>query len=259
MKKSSDERGTKNMKRKFFQSKFDIRIYECDIKGRLHPLSLFNFMQELASTHADRLGFSVQQLMQKQMTWVLSRLHLKILKKVYWKENIIGRTWPSERVGKYALRDFEFYNEKKELIATATSSWMVIDLEKRRPLKLDDLFTSDFIRQQRALPDDFPPLPQVTHNQYEKEFMVGFTDLDMNRHVNHVRYIVWALESLPEEILFKYFPMEVEVSYRKEVFLGDHIISKIQPWQEEQNILYYQQLFLKKSGEEIARLRTRWM
>ncbi len=246
------------MKRKYFQRKFDIRIYECDFQGRLQALSLFNFMQELASAHADRLGFSVQQLMQKQMTWVLSRLHLKLFKSAYWKDTLLGRTWPSGRVGKYALRDFAFYNGQGELIAAATSSWMVIDLQHRRPLKLDDLFHLDFIRRYRALPDDFPPLPEVTQTEEEKEFSVGFTDLDMNRHVNHVRYISWAMESLPENFLFQHFPTEVEVSYRKEVFLGDQVISKVQSIIEEQSILYYHQLFLKRSGEEIARFRTRW-
>jgi len=246
------------MKRKYFQRKFDIRTYECDFKGQLHPLALFNFMQELASTHADRLGFSVQKLMQQKMTWVLSRLHLKINKPLRWGETLTGRTWPSGRVGKYALRDFQFFNHTGETTAVGTSSWMVIDLEKRQPLKLDQLFTSDVSLKKRALADDFPALPEIDNSENQCKFAVRFSDLDLNRHVNHVSYIAWALESLPEPVLFRHYPMEVEVSYRKEVFLGDQVICKLQQIQGTESLSYIHQLFLEKNGQEIARLRTQW-
>ena len=246
------------MKRKYFQQKYDVRSYECDFKGRLHPLSLFNYMQELASTHADRLGFSVQKLMQQKMTWVLSRLHLKINRQVPWRETLIGRTWPSGRYGKYALRDFQFFDQAGATTAVGTSSWMVIDLEKRQPLKLDQIFPSAISIKQRALADDFPVLPEIDSSEFQRKFAVRFADLDLNRHVNHVSYIAWALESLPESILFRHYPMEIEVSYRKEIFLGDQAICKLQQIKESESLGYCHQLFLEKNGQEIARLRTRW-
>jgi acyl-ACP thioesterase len=246
------------MKQKYFQRQFDVRGYECDFKGRLHPLSLFNFMQELASTHADQLGFSVQKLMQQKMTWVLSRLHLKINKPILWSEILTGRTWPSGRSGKYALRDFQFFNKADETIAVGTSSWMVIDLEKRQPLKLDQIFTSDVSLEKRALEDDFPALPEISKSENECKFAVRFSDLDLNRHVNHVSYIAWALESIPQAILFRHFPMEVEVSYRKEIFLGDQVICKLQSIPGTDSLSYIHQLYLEKNEQEIARLRTQW-
>ena len=246
------------MEQKYFQRPFDVRSYECDFKGRLYPLSLFNYMQELASTHADRLGSSVQKLMQQKMTWVLSRLHLKINKMTGWGESVTGRTWPSGRYGKYALRDFEFFDQTGGTMAVGTSSWMVIDLDKRQPLKLDQIFTTDVSLEKRALEDDFPALPEITNSENECKFAVRFADLDLNRHVNHVSYIAWALESLPQPILFRYFPVEIEVSYRKEVFLGDQVICKLQSIPGTDSLSYIHQLYLEKNEQEIARLRSRW-
>jgi acyl-CoA thioesterase FadM len=87
------------MSTKYFEKSYEIRAYDCDYKGRVSPLSVFDFMQDLASQHADLLGFSVQALMQQNMTWVLSRIHLKFLGMVQWGDQLIGRTWPSGTQG----------------------------------------------------------------------------------------------------------------------------------------------------------------
>jgi medium-chain acyl-[acyl-carrier-protein] hydrolase len=247
------------MPRYFYEKDYEIRSYDCDYLGRVSPLSLFNYMQDLASTDAENLGFSVQHLMEKKMTWVLSRIHLKIEKVTYWKDKLKGGTWPSGRQGRYAMRDFRLRNAAGETIAVASSSWMVLDLEKRIPLKLENLGDIDFFEEEeRALPDDFSPLPEQESFDAEKKIAVRFSDLDINRHVNHVAYINWGLEGLNEEVLFKKYPMEIEVQYRKEVFYKDRILSRSKQSDSKNNSVFLHMLLLEEGGQEIARLRTRW-
>jgi hypothetical protein len=57
---------------------YQIRSYEVDCHHRLSVLSIFNFMQEAASRHAEALGVSIQQLLSENYTWLLSRLKIKI-------------------------------------------------------------------------------------------------------------------------------------------------------------------------------------
>jgi len=57
---------------------YQIRSYEVDCHHRLSVLSIFNFMQEAASRHAEALGVSIQQLISENYTWLLSRLKIKI-------------------------------------------------------------------------------------------------------------------------------------------------------------------------------------
>ena len=57
---------------------YQIRSYEVDCRHRLSILSIFNFMQEAASRHAEALGVSIQQLLSENFTWLLSRLKIKI-------------------------------------------------------------------------------------------------------------------------------------------------------------------------------------
>jgi hypothetical protein len=61
-----------------WQETYQIRSYEVDCHHRLSVLSIFNFMQEAASRHAEALGVSIQQLLSENYTWLLSRLKIKI-------------------------------------------------------------------------------------------------------------------------------------------------------------------------------------
>ncbi len=247
------------MTTKYFEKIYEIRASECDYNGRVSPLSVFDFMQDLAAKHADMLGFSVQALMQQKMTWVLSRIHLKFSGMAYWGEKLLGRTWPSGAQGKYALRDFQLFNNKEQTIAVGTSSWMVIDLEKRIPLKFEKILdTSQLINLERALQDDFQPLPVLDSYDFEKEFHVRYSDLDVNKHVNHVAYIDWGLEAIPESVLLRSYPNEIEVGYRREVFYDDLIISRIQQPENADIQTFNHQIFSGKNEAEIARMRTKW-
>jgi hypothetical protein len=49
---------------------YQIRSYEVDCHRRLSVLSIFNFMQEAASRHAEALGVSIQQLLSENYTWL---------------------------------------------------------------------------------------------------------------------------------------------------------------------------------------------
>jgi acyl-ACP thioesterase len=247
------------MTQKYFEEFYEIRTYECDYKGRVSPLSVFDFMQDLASKHADMLGFSVQALMLKKMTWVLSRIHLKFAGETYWGDKLLGRTWPSGTQGKYALRDFQFFNKDNQMIAVGTSSWMVIDLEKRIPLTFEKVLdTTHIINMERALPDEFQPLPVLCSHDSEKEFHVRYSDLDVNKHVNHVAYIDWGLEVIPESVLLHSYPAEIEVGYRREVFYDDLVISRAKRGEGGDNMIFIHQIFSGRKEAEIARMRTKW-
>ena len=50
---------------------------------------------------------------------------------------------------------------------------------------------------------------------------VGKRDLDNNDHVNNVRYVEWALESLPEDFVRGRVVGGVKVHYKKELQGGD--------------------------------------
>lgn len=240
-----------------YSARYEILSFDTDYLGQAHLSALMNYLQDAARLHSIREGFSVFDLVKKGVTWVVSRYHLKIHRYPALSEKIFISTWASDKFGYYALRDFEVFDEQEKPVLVATSSWMIIDLESRRPVKVENLFPDDLVLKERALEDDFPQLPIVETLDHKTTFRVLFEDLDYNRHVNNVIYSRWALEGMPREMLFSARPVEMEINYRAEAFYGDEI-EVISQNPVSPDGYWVQQVFNLATGKEVARLRSRW-
>ncbi len=235
-----------------------VHTYEADFKGKAHFHSLLNYLQEAAAQQADALGFGFKDLIQSKLCWLLSRYHIKVLGYPRLGDRLLVSTWPSGMQGTFALRDFIISDQKGHPLLLATSSWVLWDLQKKKPSSLESLLSENQILERRALEDFFQPLPPLTKPHHEASFRVMVKDLDVNKHVNNVVYIQWALESVPKDVLLKKHPLEIEAAYKAEAFFGEKVISRVQPIDREGSHSYRHQIINKKKGKELARLISVW-
>ncbi|GAB4372654.1 MAG: thioesterase [Calditrichia bacterium] len=243
---------------KQIQVEYLVHSYEVDYRGEAKFLSILNYLQDAAGIHAHRLGVSIEQLLPRQMTWVLSRYHLKIFRYPRWKERVRVITWPSDMQEIFALRDFEVTDGRGEQLLVATTSWLVLSLQNRRPAKLKEVLPHFECLERRALTDDFRPLPSPESADLEFTVLVRQSDLDLNGHVNHSFYIQWALESVPREIWENKRPAEIEAAFRGEAFGGDRIIVRTQRVKDSTHPQFLHQLIKADKGTELTVLRTSW-
>ncbi len=235
-----------------------IRSYEVDSHHRLSVLSIFNFMQEAASRHAEALGVSIQQLLAENYTWLLSRLKIKIASFPVWKDRIQISTWPSGVQRLFALRDFELQDKDNQAVAAAVSAWLVLDIQKRRPVRI-----APFVERLKPLegdhilPDTLDKLPGLEFRTHEKKFAVRYRDLDINQHVNNACFVEWLLESIPVGVLTNSVLAELEINFLAEAFYEDHILAACHP-QDSENTKFHHSLFRQQDGQELARARTVW-
>ena len=240
--------------------KFKVRSYEVDVNGRATILTISNFLQEIAGNHAGKLGVSVDKLFAKKLTWVLSRLHLQMSLYPFWREEVSILTWPSGAQGRFATRDFEIFNSKNNLIGKATTSWMLIDLTKMKPITMPDFIMKiDRPNRDRAIADNFEKLPKLMESEYQKKFNVRLSDLDINQHVNNVNYIEWAIETIPLEVSKKYQLKQLEISFRAESKFGDSVISQAQEFEKNELKTYVHSLTNRNKEQELAIARSQWI
>lgn len=237
---------------------FGIHTYEVDFEGRAHPASLLNFLQDAAGRHALAHGFSVPDLVRKGLTWVLSRYHARIFRYPMLGETVEVQTWPSGRQGVFALRDFMMTDADGGAVLTATSSWMILDLKSKKPVRMAGLIPAEAVLEERALPDDFRSLPEIAETPDPVRFPVRRQDLDFNRHVNNVVYVQWGLEAVPREVLMSCRPSGIEISYKAEAFLGDAILTGAREEPADGERVFLHRIARESDGAEIARLRTVW-
>lgn len=241
-----------------FTKDFQVRSYEVDLTGRMRAQTLLNYLQDTAGDHASLLGLSVTSLFRLGLTWVLSRYHVRIVDYPPVGENIRVETWPSGRHGRFALRDFLVTDSKGQPVAMATSSWMVVSLKTGRTVRLEEAIPGYPVLERRAVEDEFLSLPRLEQAEKEVPFRVRMADLDINRHVNNVIYVAWALESVPEDIILHYRPSRLEVAFRSSATYGDRILSRVKATEGEGEPAFIHQLTQAEDGRELTRLCTQW-
>ena len=212
----------------FLQQNYTIRSYECGGDFTLSPLSLLNYLQEIAGVHANQIGVGIGGLQEKGLTWVLVRMHLAIQAPLpRWGTSLLVTTWPSGARGALAAtRDFHVAASDGKTLAEANSEWLILNRETLRPVRLPPDILS-------LAPHDTPrvQLPQKPAIQVngapigQAIFPVRHTDLDQNNHVNNVHYSEWAFESLPTEWRGRILN-GLQVTFKDSAHWGDVISSE---------------------------------
>ena len=74
--------------------------------------------------------------------------------------------------------------------------------------------------------DDIPKIQKI---DYLKNYPVRYSDIDSYGHVNNVKYIEMAMDTLPRSILNEYNLFNIKVLFKKETTDGDtlHISSEV--------------------------------
>lgn len=244
--------------------RFAVRSYETEPGGRLSLTGLCNYLQEAAGAHAVDLGISIGDLGRDNLTWVLGRLELRIERMPRWREVVDVTTWPSRLRSLLVLRDFLVESAEREVLARATSTWFVIDLERRRPVRIPAHIRGlPLPRRPRALRPDGLRLPRPARVDREERFRVRHRDLDVNAHVNHVRYVEWALDTLPGSFLDGHRLTELDADFRAEVVYGETVRAQAEvDGGGEESRVCFRLLRGADAGDgadEAARIRTRWL
>lgn len=239
-----------------FEKEFIVQTYETDQRGFARPVALLNYLQAAAGEHAARLKVSVADLRASGHTWVLSRIHLVMERYPRGGHTVHLKTWPASRDTLFTVRDFKLY-DRGVLIGRATTSWAVLNLKSRRPVKLANVLSMYPINAARALDDPFATLPLCEAPEHELSLPVLRGDLDLNRHVNNTVYAGWALETIPEDVDCSCYLADIEISFRAEAIYGDTIVARTSRGDGERCYLHC----IENSGDgrELARLRTCWL
>ena len=203
----------------------ELKSYELDHRGAMPVWVIYRFLQEAAELNAVSLGFDTEALLSKSLTWMLARLQLRCTEPPVGRQRIIAETWPSGIESRFAQRDFRMWLEGAHSpFVVATSYWLLIDINRKRPVTVENILGREHIVQvEHAVADLFPPLQPSGEPVFTAEFRVRRSDLDMNDHVNNVHYVEWLGEAVPEEVWRGSSITELEVEYKRAVQFGDRV------------------------------------
>ena len=248
------------MELKKFEKEYRVHVYETGPDGKLNLFSLFNYLQDIASEHAVKLGFGRDDLMKQNHFWVLSRIYAEISELPLWKDNLIVKTWPRGTDKMFAIRDYEVCFPDGRVIASATSSWLIIDSISRRIQRPDNTLTTynSELQFTTSLPRNAAKLePARANEQTNSVFKVKISDLDINMHTNNVRYLKWVMDSYDLGFVMGNVPYSAEINYLAESHYNETI--NIRFSEEIANGRIYNHSIIRTSDNtELCRIRIGW-
>jgi acyl-ACP thioesterase len=236
---------------------YRVRSYETDPLNRVTVRNLLLLLQEAATGHAAALDISVQSLISNGLAWVLTQLRLDMDRWPHGGDSVIVETWPRAANRVIIDRRFLVMDDAGNELGRATTLWVVMDLERRRPVRLPEFIRASIeplLTGDRPEPTD--PIPEVTSAELERHFEVRYSDLDMVHHVNNAASVQWAVETTPDELRQTRLPFEVEVRFLAECRYGDSARSISQ--QADSSDSFIHSLYRRSDDAEILRARSSW-
>jgi acyl-ACP thioesterase len=186
---------------------------------------------------------------------MLAKQYVKFSKYPKWMTKITVETWPRNKTGLRALRDFLLKDENGEEIARSVTNWMLIDINTRRLCKIDETIKNFPITEKSVMDDNFKiKVEKIDGEKLTSIFKVRPSDFDMNKHVTSICYIRWALDSVPFEYNKTNFLSEMYAEYVEEIPGEADIESTI----FMNNCKFYHELKNLQTGRIVFRCQTEW-
>ncbi len=207
-----------------YNYEYKIKYQEVDGEKKLRLFNLENYLLEVAGTVADDLGFGIQVLHPRGLTWILTRLSVEMYELPTCGQQVRFETWIESNAHMLSTRDFRIYAKESKgegwvLIGQCKSVWAVLDLTKREIVNLfdDPMFEGCVDGEVIDMPRvRMTTIPDPTGCETHK---VVYSDIDYNRHCNSCRY----LQAMTDAWLPDYYGRKVrlDINYSKEAMPGE--------------------------------------
>ena len=209
---------------------FAVPTYECDAILRWKPSAFLQHMTSAANAHIDLLGEGYQALLDQGLVWVLSRMKFQFLRFPRVEEQITIRTWPKTIQQKlFFIRDYKILSASGELLAAATSAWLMMNMQTRRLVPPSALQLNLPQNPRQALAEPLEKLLAPANGEERLRLHAGYSAIDVVGHVNNARYIEWVCDAFPTSWHQQHQLAALQINYDREVHPEDEVVVKVAP------------------------------
>jgi medium-chain acyl-[acyl-carrier-protein] hydrolase len=200
-----------------------ITCYESDYAGKMLPTTAMNYFQEVSTNQGDALGIGSDFLKQNSLAWFLVKYVIRFRRYPRYKDEVIATTQATGMDKFCAIRRFTINDGEDREMVVADTQWMLINREDEKMARISEHPEFDVYGCHDKGEPVFKKIAKIKKVDFAKTFQVRFLDIDFNKHVNHVKYLAWAIEVLPLEVAESMDLTEAKIVYKAQCFYGDTI------------------------------------
>ncbi|MCR4995329.1 MAG: acyl-[acyl-carrier-protein] thioesterase [Bacteroidales bacterium] len=215
--------------------RFSVEPFHVDFTGHIFMGVLGNHLLNAAGRHSHNRGWGIDQLNEVHYTWVLSRLSIELDETPSQYEHVEVETWVESVMKLFTERNFLIRNaDDGRIYGYARSIWAMIDVKTRQPSNLLELKDGDILRY--AITADEKPCPiskyrpsRPSSEPAARTINTYYSDVDINGHINSVKYIEHILDLFPREVFEQHRIRRFDIAYKIESYMGDTLTFICQP------------------------------
>jgi len=209
-----------------FKKQYQVDLRDVDFTKRLKLSSLFTYFQDTANHAATSLGLGIEKLRNDGLTWILIRIRVEINRIPSLNEKITIETWPQPPSRLEFERDFLVKDENGNVLIKAISNWIIMDIHNRKLKRTESLgIHYPEVIEERAL-KDYPlkKLKDIENLEPVYEKVIGYSDIDINGHLNNSKYMDYIMDCYPVESHLLYDVKMIEVNFINEALPNEKIM-----------------------------------
>ena len=201
--------------------------FHCDITHHLFIGHLGNHMLNAADFHSNDRGYGMGYLNPIHKTWVLSRLAIEMEEMPMAYDNFFVETWVESVVKYFTSRNFAVIGTGGRVYGYGRSVWAMIDTETRLPtdiLSVRNGLIKEYIEIEKDCPIQKSSRVKISENApLIRTIDTSYSDVDINGHINSVKYIEHMLDLWDIDWFRKYRLQRFEIAYVAEAHFGDRL------------------------------------
>ncbi len=212
------------------QNKINIKIdpFNTDFSKKWSWMALGRTLLNAAEIHAKARGFGMSNVNSENSTWVLSRLCIEMIEMPKVWDSVYVNTWIDNIFRLFTNRNFSIKSSDGTVFGYARSIWALIDYNTRETINLAEMHGDD-LSIYIDVDEPCPIEPQgrvkpLEDSYWIKDIKAEYTDIDLNGHVNSIKYIEHILNLFPiEKFKGKHELKRFEIAYMAESYYHDDL------------------------------------
>ncbi|MCK5856999.1 MAG: hypothetical protein KAG64_05885 [Bacteroidales bacterium] len=221
---------------------FRVRSFDVDQNNNMTLTSISEYLQEVAGDHANTMGFGYRQVVLNQLAWILGGIRIEVNRLPLWEEDIKVKTWVVENNRFISRRDFQWYDQEGNVLLNASTNWILINTERRRPVAIDSMnFQVKLHPEKKATSAEIANIRAKFEDVNSIDYQVRYSDLDMVGHMNNTKYIQLFFDQFSQNFHLKNTVKSLDINFKNEAKYTNILELNIQ----------------KNSNEHIAILRRK--
>lgn len=209
-----------------YTCKMVVNYSDVNENNQLSNFGILRMFQEIGALHSDFVGYGPNNTPDTNVAWIILNWKLQVFTRPKWNTKLKINTWTKTREHIFSYRDFEMFDENNNLVAIATSKWVLLNVIQKHITRITDDVEKKYNCLDKSVFDMKinEKLKEPLDSKNALEYIISRRDIDTNHHVNNLNYLLFAYEALPESVYVNSNFNNVEIMYKHEAKLGDKLI-----------------------------------